>query len=73
MIPQQVHEHVKRLLVAKPRPKFRVAIRVGKVVFQFATCVELVRALGGTLSHEQITENVEVVSLILPFNKFKEV
>ena len=40
---------------------------------QFATCVELVRALGGTLSHEQITENVEVVSLILPFNKFKEV
>ena len=40
---------------------------------QFATCVELVRALGGTLSHEQITENEEVVSLILPFNKFKEV
>ncbi|MCP9923753.1 cache domain-containing protein [Synechococcus lacustris C3-12m-Tous] len=40
---------------------------------QFATCVELVRALGGTLSHEQITQNVEVVSLILPFNKFKEV
>ena len=40
---------------------------------QFATCAELVRALGGTLSHEQITENVEVVSLILPFNKFKEV
>lgn len=40
---------------------------------QFATCVELVRALGGTLSHEMITENVEVVSLILPFNKFKEV
>ena len=40
---------------------------------QFATCVELVRTLGGTLSHEQITENVEVVSLILPFNKFKEV
>ncbi|WP_341884202.1 hypothetical protein [Synechococcus sp. UW140] len=40
---------------------------------QFATCVELVRALGGTLSHEQITENVEVVSLIIPFNKFKEV
>jgi len=39
---------------------------------QFATCVELVRALGGTLSHEQINENVEVVSLILPFNKFKE-
>ena len=40
---------------------------------QFATCAELVRTLGGTLSHEQITENVEVVSLILPFNKFKEV
>lgn len=40
---------------------------------QFATCVELVRALGGTLSHEQINENVEVVSLILPFDKFKEV
>ena len=40
---------------------------------QFATCVELVRTLGGTLSHEQITENVEVVSLILPFNKFNEV
>ncbi|NBQ19967.1 MAG: hypothetical protein EBU13_10175 [Synechococcaceae bacterium WB5_2A_257] len=39
---------------------------------QFATCVELVRTLGGTLSHEQINENVEVVSLILPFNKFME-
>lgn len=40
---------------------------------QFATCVEQVRALGGNLAHEQINENVEVVSLILPFEKFKEI
>jgi len=40
---------------------------------QFATCVELVRALGGNLAHEQINENVEVVSLILPFKKSKEI
>jgi hypothetical protein len=39
---------------------------------QFGTCVELVRALGGNLAHEQIDENVEVVSLILPFKKSKE-
>jgi hypothetical protein len=40
---------------------------------QFGTCVELVRALGGNLAHEQINENVEVVSLILPFKKSKEI
>lgn len=40
---------------------------------QFATCVEQVRALGGNLAHEQINENVEVVSLIFPFEKFKEI
>jgi hypothetical protein len=40
---------------------------------QFATCAELVRALGGNLAHEQINENEEVVSLILPFKKSKEI
>lgn len=38
----------------------------------FSTCAEQVRALGGTLAHEQTNENIEVVSLILPFEKFKE-
>ena len=40
---------------------------------QFGTCVELVRALGGNLAHEQINENIEVVSLVLPFKKSKEI
>jgi hypothetical protein len=40
---------------------------------QFGTCVELVRAIGGNLAHEQINENIEVVSLVLPFKKSKEI
>ncbi len=39
---------------------------------QFATCCEQVRALGGSLSHVQDGEEVELVRLILPFEKFRE-
>ncbi len=39
---------------------------------QFATCCEQVRALGGSLSHRQEGDGVEVVVLSLPFEKFRE-
>jgi hypothetical protein len=39
---------------------------------QFATCCEQVRALGGSLSHLQDGEDVELVRLSLPFEKFRE-
>jgi hypothetical protein len=39
---------------------------------QFATCCEQVRALGGSLTHLQEAEDVELVRLSLPFEKYRE-
>ena len=39
---------------------------------QFATCCEKVRTLGGRLSHVEEGEDVELVRLSLPFEKFLE-